>query len=448
MQTNKPEFWEAVGFWFRLGWISFGGPAGQIALMHKHLVEEKKWISEDRFTHALGYCMLLPGPEAGQLATYLGWMLYGTLGGIVAGFLFVLPSFFIFLGISSLYFYYGNVPFAVSFLNGVKPAVLSIVFVSFLNWIPKGIKTKGHWICFAATILGMSVLRIPYPYLLAFSMIFGIFSFFLSKQATKKKKSPSEEERFSIGIGEFSENVRRREENYKILKYMGGIGSAALILWAVPLLAILLFLRTEFSFWKDLILFFTKTALLTFGGAYAILPSVAEYATGPAGWISLGEMIDGLAFGESTPGPLVMVLTFIGFLAGAHRYDSILSGVLGLTLTAYYTFLPSFILILGGAPIVEKTTESVPLRFVLDYVTACVCAVILHLGIYFAKSVLLEPGASSDSCLGAPFSCVRWMPLFITVTGVLLLRWKKDISIYWIAAGGFLFLGIDLSYYL
>ncbi|MDV6237682.1 chromate efflux transporter [Leptospira ellisii] len=447
MSPKKPEFWETVRFWFRLGWIGFGGPAGQIALMHKTLVEEKKWISEERFSHALGYCMLLPGPEAQQLAAYLGWTLYGTIGGITAGFLFLFPSFLTFLGISSLYFSYGSAPFVVSFLNGVKPAVLSIVFVSFLNWIPKGIKTKGHAVCFAVTIIGMSVFRIPYPYLLAFSIIFGIVSFFSGKSGPAKRDAIAEEPP-PFGVDLFSRSERRREENYKILKYIGGIGSAALILWTIPLLAILLFLRTEFSFWKDLILFFTKTALLTFGGAYAILPSVAEYATGAAGWIGLEEMIDGLAFGESTPGPLVMVLTFVGFLAGAHRYGSVSSGVLGLTLTAYYTFLPSFILILGGAPVVEKTRESVWLRSVLNYVTACVCGVILYLGIYFAKSVLLESNADVGSCSGAPFSCVRWLPLFTAAIGILLLRWKKEVSIYWIAACGFLFLGIDLLFYL
>ncbi|MBM9576082.1 chromate efflux transporter [Leptospira sp. 201903070] len=442
-----PSLGEAFRFWFQLGWLSFGGPAGQISLMHKTLVEEKQWISEERFSHALSYCMLLPGPEAQQLATYLGWILHGVRGGILAGLFFILPSVLIFIGISILYYYYGQIPYVISFLNGVKPAILAIILLAFSNLLLKSLRSNGQKFCFLITVSGMLFFSIPYPYLLLSSLTFGIFSFYVSKKEsgaslqTSALHSPP-------GIIDLQSRLdQRREQNSKILKQISKVGSVGLILWVLPILGILLFLKSDFRFWEELILFFTKTALLTFGGAYAILPTVADFAVDKAGWISNKEMLDGLSFGESTPGPLVMVLTFIGFLAGAYRFESVTAGLFGLSLTAYYTFLPSFIFILGGASLVEKTKESALLKFALSYVTACVCGVILYLGIYFAKSILLQEGIAGSEFQN-PLYLIRWAPVVWTVCSLVFLKLKKEYSIFWIFFSGLFFLAADVLFHL
>ncbi|PJZ57256.1 chromate transporter [Leptospira barantonii] len=466
-----PSFGEALRFWFQLGWLSFGGPAGQISLMHKTLVEEKKWISEDKFSHALSYCMILPGPEAQQLATYLGWILHGVKGGILAGLLFVLPAVLIFTLISIFYFSYGNVPYVISFLNGVKPAILAVILLAFGNLVLKSLKSNGQILCFALSAIGILFFEISYPYLLLASVLFGWTVFLFgkknsdmdtnsdfaetssSKTANLKyqittSKSETTEAETSERIDLQTSFDEEREKNSELLKNLGRTGSIGLILWATPFLGILFFLKAEFLFWKDLILFFTKTAFLTFGGAYAILPSVAEFATQQAGWISSNEMLDALAFGESTPGPLVMVLTFIGFLAGAHRFGGIGSGLLGLLLTTYYTFLPSFILILGGASLVEKTKESEWIRVCFSYVTACVCAVILYLSVFFAKSILIFPQTSATSWVQNPIATTQWLPLFWTILCVALLKFKKEYSIILIFLSGLFFLGIETLFHL
>ncbi|AOP36642.1 chromate transporter [Leptospira tipperaryensis] len=442
-----PSLGEAFRFWFQLGWLSFGGPAGQISLMHKTLVEEKKWISEERFSHALSYCMLLPGPEAQQLATYLGWILHGTLGGILAGLFFILPSVLIFSGIGIFYFYYGEVSYVISFLNGVKPAVLAIILLAFSNLVVKNLKSNGQRFCFLITVLGMLFFSIPYPYLLLFSLTFGLLSFFVYGNNLHASLQTPALNSASGRIDLQSKLDRKREQFSEILKQISKVGSAGLILWVLPILGILLFLKSEFRFWEELILFFTKTALLTFGGAYAILPTVAGFAVVKAGWISNKEMLDGLSFGESTPGPLVMVLTFIGFLAGAHQYGNLVAGLFGLFLTTYYTFLPSFIFILGGASLVEKTKESPLLKFSLSYVTACVCGVILYLGIYFAKSILLQGSAERFEFKNF-LLVIRWFPLVWTVFSLLFLKLKKEYSIFWIFFSGLFFLAADVLFHL
>ncbi|TGM98061.1 chromate efflux transporter [Leptospira yasudae] len=441
-----PSFGEAVRFWFRLGWLSFGGPAGQISLMHKALVEEKKWISEDKFSHALNYCMLLPGPEAQQLATYLGWILHGTKGGISAGLLFIFPSILIFICISIFYYTYGSFTYAISFLNGIKPAILAIIVLTFGKMVRKNLQSNGQKLCFVLTAAAILFFGVSYPVLLLFAGVSGAIAFFSGKRGSDKGVNardanlPKAAKDSSEGIDLQTAFDDKRIYTSEILKNLSRAGSVGLILWALPFLGILFFLKTEFAFWKELILFFTKTAFVTFGGAYAILPTVADFATRQAGWIHTNEMIDGLAFGESTPGPLVMVLTFIGFLAGAHRFGTIGAGVFGLLLTAYYTFLPSFLLILGGAALVEKTKESEFFRIVLSYVTACVCGVIFYLAVFFANSILFKTGTTWGSWFQNPLLQTNWFSLFWTMLGVFLLIRKKEYSIFWIFFSGVVFL--------
>ncbi|TGK27853.1 chromate transporter [Leptospira yasudae] len=451
-----PSFGEAVRFWFRLGWLSFGGPAGQISLMHKTLVEEKKWISEDKFSHALNYCMLLPGPEAQQLATYLGWILHGTKGGIFAGLLFILPSILIFIGISTFYYTYGSVSYAISFLNGIKPAILAIIVLTFGKMVRKNLRSNGQKLCFVLTAAAILFFGVSYPVLLLFAGVLGAAACYFEKsksnisQDARSGEITFKQSNLSDAANVSSEGIDlqtvfddKRIYTSEILKNLSRAGSVGLILWALPFLGILFFLKTEFAFWKELILFFTKTAFVTFGGAYAILPTVADFATRQAGWIRTNEMIDGLAFGESTPGPLVMVLTFVGFLAGAHRFGTIGAGVFGLLLTAYYTFLPSFLLILGGAALVEKTKESEFFRIVLSYVTACVCGVIFYLAVFFANSILFKTGATWGSWFQNPLLQTNWLPLFWTMLGVFFLIRKKEYSIFWIFFSGAVFLGAE-----
>lgn len=443
-----PSKKETFRFWFQLGWLSFGGPAGQISLMHKTLVEEKKWISEEKFSHALSYCMLLPGPEAQQLATYLGWILHGIRGGILAGLLFILPSFFLFCGIGIFYFYYGQVPYAISFLNGVKPAVLAIILLAFSNLAKKRIQSNGQKFCFLFTFLGMLFFSIPYPYLLLSSLSLGILSFFTSKKNSESFSNSSVSIGTSSGIIDLQTKLdQKREDSTLILKQISKVGSLGLILWILPILGILLFHTSGFRFWEELILFFTKTALLTFGGAYAILPTVADFAVAKVAWISNKEMLDGLSFGESTPGPLVMVLTFIGFLAGAHHYGNTIAGLFGLSITAYYTFLPSFVFILGGVGIVEKTKESQLLKHALNYVTACVCAVILFLGIYFAKSILFQEGTAEFEFRNVT-DHIFWFPFLWTIVSLIFLKLKEEYSIFLIFFSGLFFLAADMIFYL
>ncbi|MFA4794912.1 chromate efflux transporter [Leptospira kirschneri] len=452
-----PSFGETIRFWFRLGWFSFGGPAGQINLMYQTLVEEKKWIDEDQFRHALNYCMFLPGPEAQQLATYLGWILHGTAGGIFAGLFFILPSVFIFIGISIFYFYYGSASLVILFFNGVKPAILSVIFMAFTNLVFKSIKSNGQIFCFLLISIGILFFSIPYPYLLLFAMFCGFVSFYFNKNnvtlpqidtpsvtSSKRSENTTSLETFDLQI-----NLKIKHlEYFETLKQLSRAVTIGLILWTLPLLWILLFLKKEFLFWKELILFFSKTALITFGGAYAILPSVADFATHQAHWISANEMIDSIAFGESTPGPLVMVLTFVGFLAGANRFGSISYGLLGLLLAAYYTFLPSFILILGGASIVEKSKESDLLKSAFSYVSVCVCGVIFYLTIFFAKSILIEPSTNWELWIQHPLAQTKCFSFFWTALGVLFLKLKKEYSIFWIFFSGIFFLGIDLIFHL
>ncbi len=425
--------------------------------MYQTLVEEKKWIDEDQFRHALNYCMFLPGPEAQQLATYLGWILHGTAGGIFAGLFFILPSVFIFIGISIFYFYYGSASLVILFFNGVKPAILSVIFMAFTNLVFKSIKSNGQIFCFLLTSIGILFFSIPYPYLLLFAMFCGFVSFYFNKNnvtlpqidtpsvtSSKRSENTTSLEKFDLQI-----NLKIKHlEYFEILKQLSRAVTIGLILWTLPLLWILLFLKKEFLFWKELILFFSKTALITFGGAYAILPSVADFATHQAHWISANEMIDSIAFGESTPGPLVMVLTFVGFLAGANRFGSISYGLLGLLLTAYYTFLPSFILILGGASIVEKSKESDLLKSTFSYVSVCVCGVIFYLTIFFAKSILIEPSTDWELWIQHPLTQTKCFSFFWTALGVLFLKLKKEYSIFWIFFSGIFFLGIDLIFHL
>jgi chromate transporter len=386
---NKPSFKEAFWFWLKLGFISFGGPAGQIAIMHEFLVEKKKWISETRFLHALNFTMILPGPEAQQLATYTGWLLHGTRGGLVAGMLFVLPSMFILLGLSALYTTFGNIPWVYAMFSGLKPAVLAIVLLALIKIGKKSLQTKFHYLVAIAAFVSMFFFGIPFPIIIVTALVIGflarkIFPQLFKQSQASKQQLLKNEDLYFINQNHVSPNA-----GFKIGRLLKQFLTAVL-LWTIPFV-MFYFLTSDFAFWKQFSLFFTKAALVTFGGAYAVLPYVAQYSVEQLNWLSEMQMIDGLALGETTPGPLVMVLVFVGYMAGFNHFgSSLLMGSLGLITATFFTFLPCFFFIFAGAPIIEKTRENEKIKQALTLVTAAVVGVILNLTIYLGKSVVFS----------------------------------------------------------
>lgn len=416
--SDHPSYSEAMKFWLKLGFISFGGPAGQIAIMHEFLVVKKKWISESRYLHALNYCMLLPGPEAQQLATYMGWLLHGTQGAIAAGSLFILPSVLIMLALSIVYVTWGNIPWVYSMFNGLKPAVIAIVILALIKIAGRSLKSPLHYMIAIAAFAGLFFFNVPFPLIITGAIITAtIFTF-----SFPQKNSNLSEEEFSDSLYE-SEYVINSVTKIDHT----GFSSTRLIrqvitfagLWFLPL-ALFSILSTDFSFWKNLTFFFTKAAFVTFGGAYAVLPYVAQVSVEQFNWLTKLQMIDGLALGETTPGPLIMVLTFVGFMgAYGHFENSLLMGSIGLITTTFYTFLPSFLFILAGAPIIEQTHESPKIKSVLGFVTAAVVGVILNLTIYLGKAVVFPDGVTSE---GMNIPAVVW----IVVSVIALQKFKVN----------------------
>jgi len=384
---QKPTFKEALKFWTKLGFISFGGPAGQISIMHEFLVDKKKWISDSKFLHALNYCMLLPGPEAQQLATYIGWMLHGTIGGLTAGILFVLPSMIILLGLSMLYVSFGSIPWIYALFVGLKPAVIAIIILALLKISKKSLLSPFHYFTATLAFICIFFFNIPFPLIILGAIILAslsrqIFPELFRTNETSSSKSSVDENEYYINknteIKKFGFNLSRA-----IKQLFTGI-----ILWILPLISFYLF-TTDFAFWKKLSLFFTQAAFVTFGGAYAVLPYVAQVSVEKFHWLSQLEMIDGLALGETTPGPLIMILAYVGFMAGYHHCgNSLLFGTIGLVTTTFYTFLPCFLFIFVGGPIIERTQDNKKVKEILAFVTAAVVGVILNLTLYLSKAVI------------------------------------------------------------
>ncbi len=427
---SKPTFKEAFQFWLKLGFISFGGPAGQIGIMHEFLVEKKRWISDSRFLHALNYCMLLPGPEAQQLATYIGWLFHGVRGGVVAGFLFIFPSLLILLGLSVAYVSFGKLVWVASIFYGLKPAVVAIVILAMIKIGKKSLLSSFHYAVAALSFVCIFFFNISFPIIILATILLGavgqvIFPRFF-KQKSGSLKTDAEESTYYLN--KFSEPVSAGL-TWKSTSLKIAIG---VLLWMIPISVFFVF-RNDFEFWYVLSGFFTKAAFVTFGGAYAVLPYVAQESVEKFHWLSQYEMIDGMALGETTPGPLIIILVFVGFMAGYNHGGSLLDGTLGLATTAFYTFLPSFIFILVGAPLVERTQEKERLKSILAIVTAAVVGVVLNLTIYFGKAVLFPSGIHS---LPDGFS-IAWL----IVSFIALYRFKVNI-IVWIgisAVAGFLY---------
>ncbi len=420
---EKPSFKEAFWFWLKLGFISFGGPAGQIAIMHEFLVDKKKWISDSRFLHALNYTMILPGPEAQQLATYTGWLLHGTKGGLIAGSFFILPSMFILAGLTSLYATYGNIPWVYSLFDGLKPAVIAIVILALIKIGKKSLHTSFHFIVAIAAFTSIFFFDISFPIIIISSLVIAFltrkFIPALFRQTTSAKNLASaDEEKYYINDLHKVEGA-----GFKGIRLLKQI-LIAILIWCIPL-ALFYFISDHFEFWKELSLFFTQAAFVTFGGAYAVLPYVAQISVEKLQWLTELQMIDGLALGETTPGPLVMVLVFVGFMAGYNTFNgSLTMGVLGLVTTTVYTFIPCFLFIFAGAPIIEKTRDNTTVKQALGIVTAAVVGVILNLTIYLGRAVIFP---NTLNLAEIDIIIVGW----IVVSFFAMYRWKINM-ITWI----------------
>ena len=416
---------EAFFYWLKLGCISFGGPTGQIALMHTDLVERKRWISERRFLHALNYCMLLPGPEAMQLAVYIGWLMHRTLGGIMAGTLFVLPSLFMFIGLSWLYVEYGDLPVVAGILFGIKPAVVAIVLSA--AWRIGSRSLKNRWLIGIALLAFISIafLQLPFPLIIGIAAVIGLIGgrvmpdFFQlggSHASSDKTFGPAIIDDHTPPPAHAALSRRKL-----LLTTMIGITIG------VTALALLYVVLGEKNPLSQMAWFFTKAALLTFGGAYAVLPYVYQGAVSTFQWLTPEQMMDGLALGETTPGPLIMIVAFVGFIGGWSKeiFATIslfgpialfASGAAGALVATFFTFLPSFIFILAGGPIVEATRDNIRLTAPLTAISAAVVGVITSLAVFFAEHVfhILQPLAEWD-----------WISIAIAfVAGIALMRFK------------------------
>ena len=386
-----PSLSEAMRTWIRVALLSFGGPAGQIAVMHRILVEEKRWISERRFLHALNYCMLLPGPEAQQLATYIGWLMHRTLGGIIAGGLFILPGIVSIMTLSYIYALWGNVPVVTALFFGLKAAVLVIVVEALLRIGKRALKTPMLMAIAAISFIVIFFMGMPFPLIVLAAAAAGFIGNFVTPRALRVASEPKPG---TIGVPAADTLLGDKvlEHTRPKLNHLLGVASVWLSLWLVPVAVLLLTLGTQNVF-SHIAVFFSKMAMVTFGGAYAVLAYVAQQAVQHYGWLKPGEMLDGLGMAETTPGPLIMVLQFVGFMAAFRHpgpFSPFLAGTLGGLLATWVTFTPCFLWIFLGGPFAEKLREVKALNAALSAITAAVVGVILNLAVWFAVHTLFH----------------------------------------------------------
>jgi chromate transporter len=432
-------FWEAFRFWLRLGFISFGGPAGQIAIMHIELVERRRWISERRFLHALNYCMLLPGPEAQQLATYIGWLMHRSWGGIVAGALFVLPSLALLIGLSWAYVALGHLPVVAGLFYGIKPAVIAIVASAAHRIGTRTLKNPMLWSIAVASFVAIFAFRVPFPLIVATAALIGYLGGRIVPQHFSAGGGHGQASK-SYGRALIDDDTPTPAHARFGWPGCGRVALAGAVLWLVPMAA----LAVTFG-WKHTLTqmgwFFSKAALLTFGGAYAVLPYVYQGAVDHYAWLTAEQMIDGLALGETTPGPLIMVVAFVGFLGGYLQAlfgpdHLFLAGATAAALVTWFTFLPSFVFILAGGPLVESTHGDLRFTAPLTAITAAVVGVIASLAVFFAYHVLWPDGltqsfdaASALLAIAAAVALIRFKANVIHVivacalAGLVLQRW-------------------------
>lgn len=418
-----PSFAETVRVFARIGLLSFGGPAGQIALMHRILVEEKRWVSEERFLHALNYCMLLPGPEAQQLATYTGWLLHGTRGGVIAGTLFVLPGFFVLMALSIIYALFNQTQIVAALFFGLKAAVLAIVVEALLRVGRRAIRNRLMLAIAALAFVALFVFAVPFPMVVIGAGLAGL----VGTRVRPEAFAPTT----GAAVARPSLELKDPPVPHTLASALG-VALTWGALWAAPVVALTAIFGPQ-SVFAPIAGFFSLMAVVTFGGAYAVLAYVAQEAVQGFGWLQPGEMLDGLAMAETTPGPLILVLTFVGFLAAFRTppvgLDPLLSGIIGGTLTTWVTFVPCFLWIFLGAPYVEALRANRALSGALSAITAAVVGVILNLALWFGLHVLFgQVDTLSAGPIKMPLpdfmSTDLWAAALALAAGLALFRFK------------------------
>ena len=416
---------EALKFWAKLCFISFGGPAGQIAVLHQELVEKRRWISERRFLHALNYCMLLPGPEAQQLVTYIGWLMHRTWGGVLAGALFVLPSLLILIGLSWVYLTFGQVPWIAAIFFGIKPAVTAIVLHAAVRIGKRTLHNQALRAIALMSFLAIFVLNLAFPIIVLCAALIGVwggkrYPEYFQQTPSQGKFNDPEKHRVAALIDDHTPTPEHAQ--FSKQKFFR-LSSVIILLWSIPFFALTLIFGWK-TLYPQIAWFFTKAAFLTFGGAYAVLPYVFQGAVDQFHWLSAGQMMDGLALGETTPGPLIMVVAFIGYLAGyiqnlIGNTSPFWFGVLGACVATWFTFLPSFFLVLAGGPLIESTHGKLSFTAPLTAISAAVVGVIVNLGLFFAYHVFFPHGLGGS---------ISWISIVITVfAGLALFQFQKGV---------------------
>jgi chromate transporter len=435
-----PTLGEAFPYWLKLGFISFGGPAGQIAMMHTELVEKRRWISEHRFLHALNYCMLLPGPEAIQLAIYIAWLMHGIGGAIVAGVLFFLPAFVLLSALAAIYLNFGDVPLVAGIFYGIKPAVVAVVLFAAWRIGSKAIRNRLLGGIAALSFVGIFFFKLDFPWIVLAAAILG---------AIGGKLAPA---MFKGGGGHGASHKQygpaliddHTPPPAHAAFSMGKLVVTTLVFVVIGVAALLATSGSETL--RDMGEFFTGAAFLTIGGAYAVLPYVYQGAVEHAGWLTGAQMMDGLALGETTPGPLIMVVTWVGYIGGVTKavfgnpIAAVFSGLAGATVATFFTFLPSFWFIIAGGPLVESTRGEVKFTAPLTAITAAVVGVIVNLAVFFAWHTFW-PQATDATPFAPPF---EWLPVGVAIAAFLALwKYKQDIMK---VIGACALLGLVLSF--
>src|SRR5438874_3975023 len=415
---RAPAFWEALRFWLKLGFVSFGGPSGQIAMMHTELVEKKRWIDNARFLHALNFCMLLPGPEAQQLAIYIGWLLHKTRGGVAAGALFVIPSIFSLWSLSYVYVAFGNIPWIAAIFYGLKPAVLAIVAAAVSRIGSKALKNAVMWSLALAAFVAIYFFHVPFPLIIISAGILGLIGSKILPQYFRGEVAHPLD-------GDLASNLAGRAKPTWL--HALKISATWIVIWALPLALAGIFLGTDHTVFREGI-FFSKAAVVTFGGAYAVLPYVSQRAVEHFGWLKTGQMMDGLGLAETTPGPLIMVLQFVGFMGGWTHPGNLqpaIAATIGALLTTWVTFTPCFLWVFLGGPHIEQLRSNRTITMALSAITAAVVGVVLNLAIWFGLHAFHPQPHVID-----------WFAVLLVATALLaLLRWKIGVVAVIIGGG-------------
>ena len=417
---KEATFKDALKFWTKLGFISFGGPAGQIAIMHQEVVERRKWIGENQFLRALNFCMLLPGPEAQQLATYIGWRLHGTWGGIAAGSLFIIPSIFVMLLLSYLAVAHIDVPMVAAAFYGIQPVVVAVVIEAVLRIGKKALKHQTLYAFAALAFIGIYFLKLPFPFIVAAAAISGLFMQRWLPRVFCIGNFDPQTNACIVESDPAGTNNAIKPSFAHVLK----VFSICFVLWAIPVGSILISLGYNNTL-TQIGLFFTKAAFVTFGGAYAVLSYITEFAVS-SGWLSTEQMLVGLGLAESTPGPLIMVTQYAGFVSAWNLpggMNPLTAAIFGALVTTYVTFLPCFFFIFAGAPFIEAMAGNQRLQAALTGITAAVVGVVLNLAVWFGHKVILPNGT---------------VDLFALVAAIvsLALLVKFHLPIHWLVPAG------------